>query len=192
MSNHLLGKIEIKNTLLLVCDIQEIFRCKIPDFENLVKNIKNLIKVAKILDINIFVSEQYPKVFGYTIEEIKHILPNNANIHDKKKFSMLNDSILDLIKENKIDSVILVGIETHICILQTALELRGLGVNVHIIEDAVSSQHIKDHDNALKRLIQSEIFITRFESLIFQLIKTSNHKNFKEIIKIIKDNSMKN
>jgi len=187
MSEIKYGQIEIENTLLLVCDIQQIFKDKIHNFENLVYNVKNMINVAKILDIKIVVSEQYPKVFGNTIDEIKNILPEHTSIIEKKKFSMVNDSLLELINKEKIKSVILLGIESHICILQTSLELKSLGIDVHIMEEGISSQNKKDKDSALKRMLQSSIFITMFESLTFQLLKTSSHCKFKEIIKIIKE-----
>jgi nicotinamidase-related amidase len=189
MSGETLGQIEAVNTMLLICDIQEVFRYRIENFDNMVENCAYLIEVAKILNIPLIVTEQNPEALGNTINEIKNVLPENISIQKKESFSMVNEGLLKKISDKEIKSVIIIGIETHICILQTALELRKEGIDVHIILEAVSSQRISDKELAISRMVQSNIFITGFESIVFQLLKSSKHVNFKEIIKIIKKNS---
>ena len=189
MSGEKLGQIEASNTMLLICDIQEVFRYRIENFDDMVKNCAYLIEVAKLLNIPLMVTEQNPKALGKTINEITGMLPKNIENKKKESFSMVNEDLLKKISDEDIKSIIITGIETHICILQTALELRKEGIDVHIIPEAVSSQRISDKELAISRMIQSNIFITGFESIVFQLLKTSKHVNFKEIIKIIKKNS---
>jgi isochorismate hydrolase len=186
MSGEKLGQIEAANTMLLICDIQEIFRSRIENFDDMVTNCTYLIEVAKLLNIPLMVTEQNPEALGKTINEITGVLPENISIQQKESFSMVNEGLLKKISDEEINSVIIIGIETHICILQTALELRKEGIDVHIILEAVSSQRISDKELAISRMVQSNIFITGFESMVFQLLKTSKHGNFKEIIKIIK------
>ena len=186
MSGEKLGQIESANTMLLICDIQEVFRYRIENFDDMVTNCTYLIEVAKILNIPLMVTEQNPEALGKTINEITCVLPENTSIQPKESFSMVNEDLIQKIDDGDIKSVIIAGIESHICILQTSLELRKKGIDVHIIPEAVSSQRISDKELAISRMVQSNIFITSFESVVFQLLKTSKHGKFKEIIKIIK------
>nr|KAF6489724.1 isochorismatase domain containing 1 [Molossus molossus] len=140
---------------------------------------------ARILGIPVIVTEQYPKGLGSTVQEIdltgvKLVLP-------KTKFSMVLPEVEAALAEIPgVRSVVLFGVETHVCIQQTALELVGRGVEVHIVADATSSRSMMDRMFALERLARTGIIVTTSEAVLLQLVADKDHPKFKEIQNLIK------
>ncbi|CAG8617093.1 7805_t:CDS:2 [Ambispora leptoticha] len=179
------AKLNLSTTAFFVCDIQERFRHFIYQFPSLLSTTNKMISAAKILDIPIVVTEQNPKALGNTVPEIdtsyaKIVLP-------KTKFSMFLPEIEKLLKENSINSVVLFGIESHVCILQTTLDLLENNYNVHVLADGVSSMNNPEIDIALGRMRQAGALITSSESVLFQLLVDSNHEKFKRISNLVKE-----
>ena len=174
-----------KNALILI-DIQEKILRPIFNKDLITKNIKKLLNAYEILDENIFLSEQNPLKLGTTIPEL---LPKlGFKKIEKMEFSLANSK--EFIKElhkKKITNLIVCGIETHICIQQTVLELLQKGYEVMLISDATGSRNKLDHDIALQRIIHKGATLTSTESIIFELCKTANRKEFKAISNIIKN-----
>ena len=174
-----------KNSLILI-DIQEKILRPIFNKDLIKKNIKKLLNAYEILDENIFLSEQNPLKLGKTIPEL---LPKGGFKRiEKMEFSLANSQ--EFIKEldkKKITNLIVCGIETHICIQQTVLELLQTGYEVILIADATGSRNKLDHEIALQRMINKGAILTTTESIIFELCKTANRKEFKEISNIIKN-----
>jgi len=143
--------------------------------------------VAKALSVPIVATQQYTKVFGETIpecfsapEELLAVAP----IYDKKNFSMLTDEVQERLNGLSKDSFIIVGIESHICVQQTCLDLLEQGKDVHVIADGVSSQQPYDRKIALKRLQQAGAFVTTAQSAAFMLMQSADHEAFKTLSKL--------
>ena len=177
-------KLSSKVNALLIIDIQEKIIRPIFNKDSIIRNIKKLIDAYQILEENIFVSEQNPLKLGTTIPEL---LPEiGFRKIEKMEFSLANrKEFLIELENKKITNLIVCGIETHICIQQTVLDFLQKGFKVILISDAMSSRNREDHEIALKRMIQSGATLTTTESIIFELCKTADRKEFKEIRNII-------
>jgi len=177
-------KLSPKVNALLIIDVQEKIIRAIFNKDSITKNIKKLIDAYQILEENIFVSEQNPCKLGATIPQL---LPKNGfKKIEKMEFSLAN--IKDFSKELKnqeITNLIVCGIETHICIQQTVLGCLQKGFEVILVSDAMSSRNRVDHEIGLQRMIQEGAILTTTESIIFELCKTADRKEFKEIRNII-------
>ena len=173
-----------KVNALLIIDIQEKIIRPILNKDSITKNIKKLLDAYQILEKNIFLSEQSPLKLGTTIPKL---LPTSGfKKIEKMDFSLANIQVfLKELEKKKITNLIVCGVETHICIQQTVLDFLQKGFEVILVSDAMSSRNRIDHDVALKRMIQSGAILTTTESIIFELCKTANRKEFKEIRKII-------
>ena len=173
-----------KVNALLIIDVQEKIMRAIINKDSITKNIKKLIDAYQILEENIFVSEQNPFKLGATIPEL---LPKNGfKKIEKMEFSLANiQEFLKELKNKKITNLIVCGIETHICIQQTVLDCLQKGFEVILVSDAMSSRNGVDHEMALQRMIHEGAILTTTESIIFELCKTADRKEFKEIRKII-------
>ena len=169
---------------LLIIDIQEKIIRPIFNKDSIIKNIKKLINAYQILEENIFISEQNPIKLGGTIPEL---LPKDEfKKIEKMAFSVAKiENFLKELQNKKISNLIVCGIETHICVQQTVLDCLQKGFEVIIVSDAMSSRNRKDHEIALQRMIQSGAILTTTESIIFELCKTADREEFKEIRNII-------
>ena len=177
-------KLLTKVNALIIIDIQEKILNPIFNKDLITKNIKKIIDSYQILEENIFVSEQNPLKLGMTIPEL---LPKKKfKKFEKMEFSLANrKEFLKELQNKKINNLIVCGIETHICIQQTVLDCLEKGFEVIIISDAMSSRNQFDHEVALLRMIHRGAILTTTESIIFELCKTADRKEFKEIRNII-------
>ncbi|XP_041438150.1 isochorismatase domain-containing protein 1 isoform X1 [Xenopus laevis] len=180
-----LGNLTPASTVFFCCDMQERFRPAIKYFGDIISVGQRLLQGARILGIPVIVTEQYPKGLGGTVQEldltgVKLVLP-------KTKFSMVLPEVEAALAELPgVRSVVLFGVETHVCIQQTALDLIGRGVEVHIVADATSSRSMMDRMFALERLARNGIIITTSEAILLQLVADKDHPKFKEIQNLIK------
>ena len=177
-------KLSPKVNALIIIDIQERIIRAIFNKDSIIKNIKKLINAYQILEENIFLSEQNPLKLGVTIPEL---LPKAGfKKIEKMEFSLANiQEFLKELKNKKITNLLICGIETHICIQQTVLDCLQKGFEVILVSDAMSSRNRVDHEIALQRMTQKGAILTTTESIIFELCKTADRKEFKEIKKII-------
>ena len=177
-------KLSQKVNALLIIDVQEKIIRAIFNKDSISKNIKKLIDAYQILEENIFVSEQNPCKLGATIAEL---LPKNKfKKIEKMEFSLANiQDFLKELKNKKVTNLIVCGIETHICIQQTVLDCLQKGFEVILVSDAMSSRNRVDHEIALQRMIHKGAILTTTESIIFELCKTADRKEFREIRNII-------
>ena len=177
-------KLSSKVNALLIIDLQEKIIRPIFNKDSIIKNIKKLVNAYQILEENIYISEQNPLKLGATIPEL---LPKNGfKKIEKMEFSLANiKEFLEELKNKKITNLIVCGIETHICIQQTALDCLRKGFEVILVSDAMSSRNRVDHEIALQRMTKSGAILTTTESIIFELCKTADRKEFKEIRNII-------
>ena len=177
-------KLSSKVNALIIIDIQEKIIRPIFNKDTIIKNITKLINAYQILEENIFISEQNPLKLGETIPEL---LPKaRFKKIEKMVFSLANiQDFLNELKNKKINNLIVCGIETHICIQQTALDCLQKGFEVILISDSMGSRNRIDHEMALQRMTKSGAILTTTESIIFELCKTADREEFKEIRNII-------
>ena len=171
--------------LFLIIDVQEKLVKMLGESE-VSKNAVILSNTAGILNLPVIITEQYPKGLGSTISEIKNSLPQ-AVYKEKTCFSAFSEGgFPELIKETAKHQIILFGIETHICVLQTAFDLLENGYEVFVVKDASGSRTKENHETALERLRHNGAQIVTSEMVIFELLKSSKHPNFKEVQSLIK------
>lgn len=177
-----MNTIKNEEALLLIIDVQDKLVAMLND-ENVKNDAIKLAKTASILNIPTVITEQYPKGLGSTIEEIKEVHPN-AEYVEKTTFSAFKeDDVKKLLSQKQ---VILFGIETHICVLQTAIDLLNEGYEVFLVQNACGSRNDDNKQAALRRLIHAGVQIVTTEMVIFELLESSKHPNFKEIQALIK------
>ena len=172
---------------------QERFRDLIVGFPSVVSTAKTLAATAAALSIPLVVTEQYPKVFKPTVHELGPWLrseqnPNGAPVFAKLKFSMMVPEVrahVASVREHGVTDYILFGIEAHVCVQHTALDLLREGANVHIVVDGVSSQRRGDRAVALRLLQSSGAILTTTESIIFSLLGSAEHPAFKAVQPIV-------
>lgn len=179
---------KIENTILLVLDIQEKLMPVIENNEKVIKYTNILIKACRELGIPVIYTEQYPKGLGKTVTEIENSLVDaGAKYFSKNCFSayqVIENEILNL-KENGKTSVIVAGVETHICIYQTIRDLVK-NFQVFVPFESVSSRNLENFENGLNLIRELGASVTNVETILFDLIKTSEHDSFKVISKLIK------
>ena len=178
--------LNIEDSVLFVIDVQDRLVSMLKNPDEIAKNNVILSKAAKILNVPIVVSEQYPKGLGSTISEISEHLCSDC-VFEKVSFSALaEDNIKSCLNNLNRKNIILTGIETHICVYQTALALLNEGYNVYVVKNATSSRKPKDYKTALGLMRDAGAKLTCVETVLFELLKTSKHPNFKEVQALIK------
>lgn len=174
------------NTVLLIIDVQDRLVGMLKNSEEITKNNMILSKTAKLLGLPVIITEQYPQGLGSTIIEIRENL-DQERIFEKQTFSALdNENVKDTLNSLGRKNIILTGIESHICVYQTALALLENGYNIYVVKNAVSSRKTKDYRTALELMRDFGARLTCVETVLFELLKTSTHPNFKEIQSLIK------
>ena len=173
-----------EKSCLVVVDVQEKLTPHVGHVDNLVMNCQWLMRLASELDIPLLVSEQYRHGLGPTIEPLRKLMPGKTDI-DKFHFSCYRDpSFQKHWQMTNKKQAILVGIETHVCILQTALDLQDNGVEVFVVVDAVSSRFELDHRYALERMQQSGVQLVTREMVFFEWMEQANTPAFKALSKV--------
>jgi len=187
MDHRIKGKdLTTTNAVFLLCDVQERFRPSINTFPQLLEVAGRLVDASKILDIPLIVTEQYPKGLGNTVSELN---VSHAVVRiEKTLFSMAVPEVTNVLKKLNRSPlhVVLFGLETHVCVQQTALDLLAMGIEVFVVADACVSRSQTDRIFAFERLKQAGCIVTTYESVLLQLIRTKDHPQFKAIQEIIK------
>jgi nicotinamidase-related amidase len=171
---------------LLVIDIQERILPAVFEYKRVVENALKLINGFKILKAPIYSTEQYPKGLGPTEPGIKSLLENSEAIQ-KMTFSCFGagDLFYEL-KKKGIEQIVVCGVESHVCVLQTVLDLLANGFQVHVAADAVSSRRKFDYEIALRRMESNGAEVTLTESVLFELLNVCGTDEFKAVSKLIK------
>lgn len=179
-------RIKRDNTVALVIDFQERLYPFIHDNEKLTKNVVRLLKGLNVLGIQMIVTEQYSKGLGHTIAEIQEALGNYEHI-EKDTFSSCGSAdVCNTLSNSGKKNVIVFGIESHVCVLQTTIDLIAMGYQPILIEDCVSSRSVNDKNIAIERMRQEGAIISTYESILFELCEVSGTDMFKAISKIVK------
>jgi len=173
------------DTGLLVIDVQEKLMPLIPSAAEVIRNIAFLIDAARVLEMPVQATEQYPKGLGATVPELARRVPQRP---DKIAFSCCAiPSVVDNFRRAARPKLLLAGIETHVCGQQTALDLLALNFRVYIPADGVASRYAIDHERALRRLENAGAIITTSESAVFEWIGAAGTPQFKEISRLVQE-----
>ncbi len=174
---------------LAVIDMQEKLINAIPQEirESTIRNSNILIETAKTLNIPITVTEQYPKGLGSTIPEIKDAIGDGFKPIEKLVFSCARSpEFKSALKEKGREEVLICGIETHVCVLQTVLDLINQGYKVHVPADAVTSRKELDWEIGIKLIERAGGIVGTTETFVFQLLERAGTEEFKKISKLLK------
>jgi len=175
-----------ENSIGLVIDIQERLVPAMEENDVLVENCKKLIQGLQILDVPMLVTQQYTKGLGETIEEVKALFTDFQYI-EKKDFSCYDEPVFaEKLALSGAKNVIICGIESHVCVLQTAVDLKAAGYTPIVVSDCVSSRSFDNLDLAAERFRHEGIMMTSFESILFELTRSAGAPGFKEISKLVK------
>ncbi len=180
-----LGILEREGTVFVLVDIQEKFIPAMSNVDRTIANANILTKTAEILELPLVVTEQYPQGLGRITEKIS--LPEKKHRIEKISFGCFGcDEFSKKIKELGAKRIILFGLESHICILKTALEARNRDIEVHAVADAICSRKEENTGIALERMKQSGVFIVSTEMILFQLMDRADTEEFKKIRSLIR------
>lgn len=174
-------------TALVIVDIQEAFRNVIPEFDRIVSRAKIALRGFQILNLPIIITEQYPKGLGRTVDELLDIIPNDFEFVEKTAFSSCGARpFQEQLRATDVSQVVLCGVETHICVNQTAHDLLTEAFEVHILNDAVGSRHEQDKATAISKMNMNGAVPSCVEMALFELLRDAKHEQFKEIQNLIK------
>ncbi len=187
MSN--LNILETDLAVLVVIDVQEKMLTAISTspHDAILDKLRRLIEAAKILDIPIIYTEQYPKGIGRTDARVKGWLPSGLEPIEKTTCSCWRDEAFrNALQETRREHVILAGLESHVCVQQTALDLLRVDYATFLPIDAVGSRFAIDMNTAVERMRRAGVEVSTTEALIFDLIERCDHPKFKDILGLVK------
>lgn len=175
-----------EQSAFIVIDVQERFENIIPDFSAMTNHIVKLLKACRQLDIFSCYTEQYPHGLGHTTPVLLQEF-GGIPAFEKMRFSICGENpLMKSLADKKIRQIVLAGIETHVCILQSALDLQHFGFDVYLVAEATGSRQLRNRDLALERMKQQGIVITSVESVLFEWVEVSGTPDFKFISSLIK------
>ena len=178
-----LGKLDPERAALVVIDVQEAFRKALPEgFDQLARAVATLVQGAEAVGIPIHVTEQYPKGLGATVPEVAERLPDGVAPIEKVCFSAAEADGFDL---GGREQALVCGLETHVCVNQTVLDLLGSGVEVHVAEDAVGSRFPQNNEVGLRKMERAGAVLTSVETALFELLGAAGTDEFKRVQTLI-------
>lgn len=183
MTGQIAKDLDISSCTLVIVDVQEAFRSAIPDFALIASRIALAGRAFAVLGVPILVTEQYPQGLGRTAEEIVLSVPDSTEYIEKSTFSAIGSG--DFASKLS-EQIILCGVETHICVMQTALDLIRQGIEVHLLTDCIASRFEHDKEAGLARMSAAGVVSSSVEMALFELMRDSKHEKFKEIQSLIK------
>ena len=179
--------LSVKNSVLVVIDMQEKLSRAMHDRENLVTNAVKIIHGAKVLGLPVIWTEQNPRGLGSTLPEIREHIPADSEPIIKLSFSCCAEpAFLDKLNATGRKQALVLGIESHVCVLQTVIDLIHNGYNPIVVEDCISSRKPNDKLMAIERMRKEGATITTYEAILFELLRYSGGETFKGISKLVK------
>jgi nicotinamidase-related amidase len=173
-------------TALLVIDVQDKFAPVIPDFDNLVTNVTRLVLTFEMFKLPIIVTEQYPEGLGNTVEKIEEQFSVLEVVEKMELAATENALFMEKVNKTGCDTFVICGIETHVCINQTALGLLSMGKTVHVVADAVGSRHAVDHSTGIRKMENAGAIVTTTETVMFELAERAGTESFRNIQTMVK------
>jgi nicotinamidase-related amidase len=175
-------RLDAGRAVLVVIDVQEAFRKALPDFDGVAKGTAALIEGAKAVGIPIVVTEQYPKGLGDTVPEVAQRLPEGVEPIEKLVFSAAAAEGFDL---DGRDQALVCGIETHVCVNQSVLDLLDDGVEVHVARDAVGSRSAENKELGLHKVERAGAVLTSVETALFELVRQAGTDDFEKVQSVV-------
>ncbi len=176
-----------RETLLLLIDVQGRLAESVFQPEALAKNIGKLLRSCAILDLPVLVTEQYPKGLGYTLDSLMELLAGNVPV-EKKTFSCCGTpEFMRQLRSFNRNDILVVGIEAHVCVYQTSVELLDFGYNVHLVTDCVSSRSEENKLLGIRCIEKAGASLTSTEMALFELLRSAEGEEFKKILQIVKE-----
>ena len=178
----------VDDCVLVVMDMQERLVSAMPNGvkERVIERVSVLLTSANTLSVPVIVTEQYPKGLGPTESALAKQFSDDVTVLEKTAFSAMAVPVfVESLEKTGRKQVVLVGMETHICVLQTALALQNQGFQVFVVEDAVSSRSKANQYNALQRLRSAGVIISNVESVVFEWLEDASQANFKTLAQLI-------
>ena len=173
---------------LLLIDFQDVFLKEIPDRERLLKRSTFALKAAELLGVSVAVTEQIPEKLGATTEVLRSYWDVNTPVFDKSAFSAFDaEGLHRWIESNQIDHLLLTGIETSICIYQTALQALGANIGVTLLSDCISERRLEDRAPVLEQLLSMDAHILPSETIFYSLLGSAEHPQFREFNELVKE-----
>lgn len=184
--NHI-SQLSREFAALAVIDMQEAFRAAMPDFGEVASRIAQAVEGARLLEVPVIITEQYPKGLKHTAEEIIARLPPELKPIEKSCFSSCGaEDFLSQLSSRRVKQVLVCGIEAHICVLQTSLDLLARGFEVFLLADCITSRRSENKQAALARLTQAGAIHSTLEMALFEMMGAADAPQFKAIQKLIK------
>lgn len=174
-----------EDSLMIVIDIQDRLIKAMSKGDRVLKNTNILLESLRAMDIPVIVTEQYPKGLGHTVEDISNI-HKDLEVFDKNSFTGCIEGVNKRLEELGRKKVIIVGMEAHVCVLQTCRDLLSQGYDVHIVRDGVTSRTEENYENALGMMQDMGAVISNTETILFDLLKKAGSDEFKLVSKLIK------
>jgi len=175
-----------EDSVLLIIDIQERLAVVMKEKDRVVRNTQHLIELAKMINLPVVVTEQYPKGLGRTVPELQTAIPDYKPI-EKVAFNCCNEpAFLSEIKKLGKKKVIITGMETHICVLQTTIGLLKEGLTPYVVQDAICSRTDENRRTGIEYMRDAGAVVTCTETVLFQLLKVAGTEEFKKISQRIK------
>ena len=174
-------------TALVIVDIQEGFRNAIPDFALIASRASTVTRAFQLLALPVIVTEQYPKGLGKTAEEIHLVLPDDYEVIEKTTFSSCgSEAFVTKLTALGIRQIVLCGLETHVCVNQTAHDLLDRGFQVQLLIDCVCSRFEHDKVAGISKMQASGVVNSSIEMALFELMNGAGHEKFKEVQALVK------
>lgn len=181
-------RLKADNSVLVLIDVQDKLLAKIPVADRLIRNASFLLDVASLLQVPIRATEQYPKGLGQTNAELRRRLPQSPL--SKTAFSCCGaGTFLEELEMSRKPNVVLIGMETHVCIAQTALDLLAAGLHIFLPVDTLGSRFTIDHETALRRLEENGAVLTTAEAIAFEWVGDAAHPQFKAVSRLVIERS---
>lgn len=178
---------DASSSLLCIVDIQEKLIGAMGAPQETLKRSKIVLEAARVLGIPMIATEQYPRGLGPTLPEITELFSEGTPVLEKTSFSCFGvESFSNAVADSPATDLILIGIEAHVCVFQTALDALALGKTVYLVEDCVDSRHASDKASALAFLRQEGVKVLTSEMLLFQLLRNASHPCFKTVSKLVR------
>jgi nicotinamidase-related amidase len=183
----MLNRPQIATSLLVLIDVQEKFAPAISDFEPMLERQALVLNAARELKISVVANEQYPKGLGHTMPVLTEVMPEGTPVIEKTSFSCFgSDSFRSELAKSAKKTLILMGIETHVCVQQTAFDALNAGYEVILLADATGSRKNSDKEMSFALMRQNRIMVTTVESFLFAIMGDATHPAFKAVSKLVK------
>ena len=177
-----ISQLSREQAALAVIDMQEAFRPVIPDFGEVAVRIAKAVQGARLLEVPVIVTEQYPRGLKHTAEEIIPHLPQEPGVIEKMCFSSCGAAdFQSQLSSRNVKQVIVCGIEAHICVTQTVLDLLSSGFEVHLLVDCITSRKPESKQVALARLTQAGAVQSNLEMALFEMMRSADSPQFKAV-----------